>query len=97
MDTGLIKALFALVPVCMLLVGSGVMFIKARTAFPFLQLFGAACPLMVVLAHIFEVLHLFPWMRWGNEQSVGHYLDLSSALLGFTFFPLGYLLHAFTK
>jgi len=97
MDTGLLKALVALVPVCMLLAGSAVMFLKTRTAPLLLQLFGAACLLMVVFAHIFEALHLFPWMRWGNEQSVGHYLDLGSALLGFTFFPLGYLLHAVTK
>ena len=97
MDAGLLKALVALVPVCMLLAGSAVMFLKARTAPLFLQLFGAACLLMVVFAHIFEALHLFPWMRWGNEQSVGHYVDLGSALLGFTLFPLGYFLHAVTK
>ena len=94
MDAGLLKALVALVPVCMLLAGSAVMFLKTRTGPLFLQLFGAACLLMVVFTHIFEALHLFPWMRWGNEQSVGHYLNFSSALLGFTFFPLGYLLHA---
>jgi succinate dehydrogenase/fumarate reductase cytochrome b subunit len=93
MDAGLLKALVALVPVCMLLAGSAVMFLKTRTAPLFLQLFGAACLLTVVFAHIFEAL-LFPRMRWGNEQSVGHYLDLGSALLGFTLFPLGYLLHA---
>jgi len=32
-------------------------------------------------------------MGWGLERSAGHYLDLGSAVLGLTSFPLGYLLH----
>ena len=43
------------------------------------------------------VLRLFPWMRWGAEHSVGHYLDLWNVVLGLTLFPIGYLLHALTK
>jgi hypothetical protein len=49
---------------------------------------------MVILIHVAEALHLFPWMGWGLESSVGHYLDLSSAVLGLALFPLGYLMHA---
>jgi hypothetical protein len=49
---------------------------------------------IVALAHVFEALHLFPWMHWGLEASPGHYLDLSGAVLGLTLFPIGYLLHA---
>jgi hypothetical protein len=52
---------------------------------------------VVVLAHISEALHLFPWMHWGLEHSAGHYLDFSSAVLALTLFPLGYLLYALTK
>jgi hypothetical protein len=52
---------------------------------------------MVVLAHICEALHLFPWTHWGLEHSVGHYLDLWSAVLGLILFPIGYLLHALPK
>jgi len=33
-------------------------------------------------------------MRWGLEDSPGHYLDLVSAILGLTLFPAGYLAHA---
>ena len=33
----------------------------------------------------------------GLEQGVGHYLDLWSAVLGLTLFPVGYLFHALTK
>jgi hypothetical protein len=97
MDIAVLKALVALAPVCMLLFGSAVMFSRGKTAPLFLQLFGAGCLLVVALTHVFEALHLFPWMRWGHEHSVGHYLDFGSALLGLTLFPLGYLLHAVAK
>jgi hypothetical protein len=40
---------------------------------------------------------LFPFMRWGEEDSAGHYLDLSSAVLGVTLFPLGLAWHAARK
>lgn len=32
-------------------------------------------------------------MRWGDEHSAGHYLDLWSAVLGLALFPTGLLLH----
>ena len=93
----LLKALVALVPACMLLSGSAVLFFRARTVWSLLQLLGAGCLLVVVLAHVSEAHHLFPWMQWGLADSVGHYLDLWSAVLGLTLFPVGYLLHALTR
>jgi hypothetical protein len=81
MDIALLIALVALVPVCMVFSGSAVMFFRAKTVPLFLQLFGAGCPLVVVFAHIFGALHLFPWMRWGDGHSAGHCLDFGSALL----------------
>jgi hypothetical protein len=62
-----------------------------------LQLFGAGCLLVVVLAHVSEALHLFPSMGWGLEHSTGHYLDLWSAIFGLTLFSIGYLFHALTS
>ena len=97
MNATLSKALVALVPAGILLVGSVLLFLRERTLGSFLQLLGAGCLVMVVLTHLCEALHLFPWMQWGLEHSVGHYLDLWSALLGLTLFPVGYLLHALTK
>jgi len=38
-------------------------------------------------SHVSEALHLFP--GWGLEHSAGHYLDLSSAVVGLTLFPVG--------
>lgn len=94
MNVIFLKALLALVPTCMLFSGSVVVFRSGKTASSFLQLFGAACFVMVVLTHVSEALHLFPWMHWGLEHSVGHYLDFWSAVLGLTLFPIGYLLGA---
>jgi hypothetical protein len=90
----LLKALIALLPTTALLVGSAVLFIRARTPYSLLQLIGAGCLVLVVLTHVAEALHLFPSMGWGGEHSVGHYVDLASALFGATLFPTGYLLGA---
>ena len=97
MNAALPKALVALVPVAILFVSSVVLFIKERTLGSLLQWLGAGCLVIVVLTHLCEALHLFPWMQWGSEHSVGHYLDLSSAFLGLTLFPIGYLLHVLRR
>jgi hypothetical protein len=88
-----LKAVVAVVPASMLFSGSVVLFRRGKTLWSFLQLLGAGCLEIVVLAHFSEALNLFPWMHWGLEHSAGHYLDLSSAVLGLTLFPTGYLLH----
>ena|SRR5579863_1822598 len=97
MNVTLLRTLVVLVPGGMLFSGSAVLFVRERSAYSFLQLLGAGSAIMVVLTHLFEALHLFPWMGWGLENSPGHYLDLCSAVLGLTLFPVGYLLHALGK
>ena len=62
-----------------------------------IQLLGAGCLIAVVLTHISEAFHWFPWMHWGRPNRVGHYIDFWSAAIGLTLFPLGYLLDALTK
>ncbi len=89
----LMRALVAFVPACMLFTGSLALLVRGVTLSSFLQLLGATCLVIVVVAHVCEALHLFPSMGWGLEGSPGHYLDFMSAVLGLTFFPLGYLLH----
>jgi hypothetical protein len=86
MNVTLLKALVALVPACMLFSGSMVLSLRGKTVSCFLQLLGAGCLVLVVLTHGAEALHLFPWMHWGSEHSVGHYIDLWSAVLGLTLF-----------
>jgi hypothetical protein len=97
MNAMLLKALIALVPAGMLLSGSAALFLRTKSVSSWLQLLGAGCLVMVALAHVSEAFYLLPSMRWGLEDSVGHYLDLSSVVLGLTLFPLGYLFHALEK
>jgi hypothetical protein len=97
MNVPFLNALAALVPAGMVFAGAMVVFVRGKTVGAFLQLFGAGCLVLVVLTHVSEALHLFPWMQWGRAQSMGHYLDFWSAMLGLTLFPLGYLLHVCTK
>jgi len=81
MSATLLKALVALLPAGILFIGSVFLFGRERTPGSLLQIVGAGCLVVVVLTHLFEALHLFPWMQWGSEHSVGHYLDLGSAVL----------------
>ena len=91
MNSTLLKALVASLPATALLFWSVAVFFRGRTVWSAVQLLGAGCLLMVVITHICEALQLLPWMHWGDEHSVGHYLDLSSAVLGVTIPPIGYL------
>ena len=94
MDAALFKVLLASLPVGLLLAGSLISLSKSRTLAVYLQVAGALCLSLVIAAHLCEALRLFPAMGWGEEHSVGHYLDLASAVLGFTLFPAGYLMQA---
>jgi|SRR6516225_5010081 hypothetical protein len=94
MNATLLKTLLAFVPTTFLLAGALLDFLRERGTSALLQLLGAASLVLVVLAHICEGLDLFPAMRWGEEQSAGHYIDLGSAVVALTLFPIGYLFHA---
>jgi hypothetical protein len=97
MNATLVKALLALVPVVMLFTGAAVVFCKSKTTASLLQLLGAGCLVLVILAHVCEALRAFPAMHWGEEHSIGHYIDLGSAGLGLTLFSIGYLLHSLSR
>jgi len=94
LDSPITRTLVASVPVGLLLAGSVTLFLRRKALSSFLQLLGAGCLVIVVLAHICEALYLLPSMGWGLDRSLGHYLDVGSIVLGLTSFPLGYLLHA---
>jgi hypothetical protein len=97
MNVTLLKALVALMPTCILFGGSVVRFFRGKTVWCLLQLVGAGGLVLVALTHVSEALHFLPWMHWGLENSPGHYLDLSNAVLGLVLFPIGYLLDALAK
>lgn len=94
MNPTLLKTLLGTVPAFTLFLASSIMLVKETRAWSVLQFVGTVGMMMVLFTHLCEALQLFPWMQWGQGTSIGHYLDLSSAVLGVTFFPLGYLLHA---
>jgi hypothetical protein len=62
-----------------------------------LQLLGVVCLIIVVLTHVAESFQIFPGMGWGLPNSARHYLDLVSAILGFTLLPLGFIGSALTR
>jgi len=97
MNVVLLKALIAFVPVCLLFAWSLVSFVHGKAVGSLLQLLGAGCLVVVILTHVCEALHLLPFMHWGSSSSMGHYLDLWSAVLGLTLFPLGYLCTRLTR
>jgi hypothetical protein len=97
LNATLLKALIAVVPACMLFLGSVVLLARRRTVWSLLQLLGAACFVAIVVTHVCEALNLFPWMHWGLRHSAGHFLDFGSAILGLLLFPIGYLFDALTR
>ena len=97
MNPTLAKALVALAPILIVFSGAVALYARTKTASSLVQVLGAACLIVVVLTHVCEALNLFPSMRWGAEDSIGHYVDLASAVLGLSLFPIGYLFHALAK
>jgi len=80
--------IIGLVPALLLLSGSALLFFKTKTEPTLLQLLGTGCLMVVVIAHVCEASGLFPWMGWGRPDSAGHYLDLVSAVIALTLFPV---------
>jgi len=97
MNATLIKALIASVAVLILLRAAAALYGRTRAVSALLQVASATCLMVVVLAHVCEALNLFPSMAWGARGSVGHYLDLASAVLGVTLLVVGYLIYALSK
>jgi len=85
------------IPVILLFAGSTILLSKRRSIASWLQLIGSTGMMAVVLTHFSEAFGLIPWMGWGLEDSAGHYLDLGSAVVGFSLFPIGYLAHALAR
>ena len=70
---------------------------RQRIVWRFMQLVGSSFLGVVVLTHVAERFGLFPAMGWGRPNTVGHYLDLTSAALGLTLLPVGYICSALVR
>ncbi len=82
MDGTLTTALIIAVPVGVLLVGSLIGVITTRSLPAILSLLGAVCLTGMVLTHVAEARHWLPQLQWGLPDSIGHYVDLTSTVLG---------------
>jgi len=97
MNPGLLKVLLALAPTLLLLLGTAALYVRSKAAAALAMALGAASLLVVVLAHVCEALNLLPFMGWGAQGSIGHYIDLASAIVGVTMLAVGALIHALSK
>jgi hypothetical protein len=73
------------VPILLLFMLAGRRFARYPTLSGFFLVLGAGSLVVMVLTHIAEALHLFPFMGWGHSHSAGHYLDLGSVYAGIGF------------
>ena len=92
MNRTLWVTLVAALPITPIVVGSIVRMSRQRSVAAIVQVLGAFFLVVVLVIHLCEGLGLFPIMRWGQPDSVGHYADLVSVALGLSLFSLGYLL-----
>ena len=79
------------VTISAIFVGSVRSLTERRTIWTGLQVLGAICLTVVVLAHIAEKTRIWPEMGWGLPNSTGHYVDLVSAIAGSIILPLGFI------
>jgi hypothetical protein len=71
--------------------------VRRPTLWRSVQIVGLFCLAIVVLTHVAEAFHIFPAMGWGLPDSVGHYIDLVSAVIGCILFPAGFLGEVITR
>ncbi len=95
MNDALLRSLLALALVSVIVLVSALILRRERTSGSRLQLIGAGFLVAVVVVHIFEALAVFPRMGWGRPDSIGHYIDLASGLIGLFLLVFGFILGRF--
>ena len=92
MSAAEVKGFLALGAACVFLGVSAALFLTRRSLGPALQAFGLACFGIMALTHVFEAFAILPTLGWGQAHTVGHFIDLSAALLGVAFVTASFLL-----
>ena len=97
MNMALVRALAAFVPVCVLFGGSVVLLFRVKTAWCLLQVVGAGG--LVVVTLLTFAKRFVCCLGWAEDLSIVpvHYVNLLSAVVGATLFPLGYLVDALAR
>jgi hypothetical protein len=80
-----VKSLFALLVASLLLAGAAVAFGRRRSSARALLVLACVSFVVVALTHVFEAFAILPGAGWGQPRSIGHYTDLTAALLGSLF------------
>jgi hypothetical protein len=89
------KGVLALACACVLLAVSVARLLTGRSLASALQAFGIGCFAIVAATHVFEEFSALPALGWGRPGSVGHFIDLTAALLGVVFVAAGILLRGY--
>lgn len=97
MNHTLMRASLLAVPIIAVLGYAATTYRRRGAGWSLMLFAGALCFGVVVLTHIAEALHVFPAMGWGEPHSIGHYIDLSSAVAGAVFFAAGILSRVHAK
>jgi hypothetical protein len=90
MNVGVVKGALALAATSTLVAGLTLRYRRRRTIGSALQLMGAVFFAIVAVTHVFEALAILPSLGWGQPRSIGHYIDLGSAVAGIALFAAGF-------
>jgi hypothetical protein len=86
------KGFLALAATSVLLAVSVARLLTGRSLASALQAFGLGCFAIMGATHGFEAFSVLPTLGWGRPDSVGHFIDLSAALLGVVLVAASFLL-----
>jgi predicted Na+-dependent transporter len=87
----LYKLILIGISVCIAFGASIARYAEEKTAMALTQLVGAVFLLVVIFAHVSEAFRFIPSLGWGRPNTLGHYIDLVSAIAGAILLPIGYL------
>ena len=85
------------IPVCIAVGASIASFVEEKTGMALTQLVGASFLLVVIFAHVSEAFGFIASLGWGRPNTLGHYIDLVSAIAGAILLPIGYFGRRYTR
>jgi hypothetical protein len=92
MNAAVLKSLLALLAAGVFLAVSVAIFLTRRGLSSALQALGIGCFGVMALTHVFEAFSILPAFGWGQPRTIGHLIDLVSAMLGVMFVTTSFLL-----
>jgi hypothetical protein len=84
-----VKSVLAFAAAVGLFVGSALVYHHRRSTGSALLLLATLCFIVAALTHVFEALGILSGFGWGRPDTLGHYIDLTAAMLGLTLLAIG--------